>query len=161
MKILFFATNSYPYGKGEPLIPNQINFLSKEFDKIIIVSSNPDTRATYKLPQNVVSYIVPFNLTRFQKIIGILNFFSKNVRIERQFAKETYKIKNSFSILKVKGKIESAKVEKSQRKRISPSQVKWETSKEIPLKNPTLFWTTIFPGLILKNNLFVPFTPNL
>ncbi len=101
MKILFFATNSYPYGKGEPLIPNQINFLSKEFDKIIIVSSNPDTRATYKLPQNVVSYIVPFNLTRFQKIIGILNFFSKNVRIERQFAKETYKIKNSFSILKV------------------------------------------------------------
>ena len=101
MKILFFATNSYPYGKGEPLIPDKINLLSKDFDKIIIVSSDPNTEVCYQLPTNVVSYRVPFNLTRFQKISGILNFFSKNVIIERQFVKETNKIKSSFSILKV------------------------------------------------------------
>lgn len=101
MKVLFFATNSYPYGKGEPLIPSQIEYLSKEFDKIIIVSSDSNNSVSYPLPDNVVSYRLLFNLSFFQKIKGLFYLFSKNIREEKRFINSTYDVKYLFSILKV------------------------------------------------------------
>jgi len=38
-KILFFITACFPYGKEETFIENEIKYLSKSFDKIIIISS--------------------------------------------------------------------------------------------------------------------------
>ena len=36
MKQLIFFTESFPYGKGESFIENEIEYLSREFDRIYI-----------------------------------------------------------------------------------------------------------------------------
>ena len=101
MKVLFFATNSFPYGKGEPLVSNQINYLSKDFDKIIIVSSDMDHELSYELPSNVEHYRVSFKLSWSHKIFGLLNIYSKYIKQEKQFLKENQHTNTDFSILKV------------------------------------------------------------
>lgn len=101
MKILFFATNSFPYGKGEPLVSNQIKYLSKDFDKIIIVSSDAENDLSYELPSNVEHYSVSFKLSMFHKVLGLLNIHSKYIREEKKFLILNQGIKPDFSILKV------------------------------------------------------------
>ena len=101
MKVLFFATNSFPYGKGEPLVSNQINYLSKDFDKIIIVSSDMDNELTNQLPSNVEHHRVSFKLSWFHKILGLLNIYSKYIKQEKQFLKENQHTNSDFNILKV------------------------------------------------------------
>jgi N-acetyl sugar amidotransferase len=87
MKVLFFVTNFYPFGKVEPLIADQIDRFSKEFDKIIIVSTDTINDQSYDLPSNVSVERVSMKLSRFQKIFGYINVFSKNVIEEFQFLK--------------------------------------------------------------------------
>ena len=100
MKVLFFATNSFPYGHGEPLIVSQIETLSKVFDTIVIISSSRELR-TYDVPKNVICQNIEVTLTPFEKICGLRNFFSKEVRREIRNIKSNYSVKFSFSILKV------------------------------------------------------------
>jgi N-acetyl sugar amidotransferase len=101
MKVLFFATNSFPYGKGEPLVSNQIKYLSKDFDRIIIISSDMEHELSYDLPSNVEHHRVSFKLSFFHKFFGLLNIYSKYIREEKQFLKENQKVNVDFSILKV------------------------------------------------------------
>ena len=101
MKVLFFATNSFPFGKGEPLVSNQIDYLAKEFDKIIIVSSDTKNDISYTLPKNVIAYRLSFELSIFDKLFGILNIFSKNVIKEKAFVEQNLTKKFTFSKLKV------------------------------------------------------------
>lgn len=127
MKILFFCTNSFPYGSGEPLIPNKIKSLSSEFDKIFIISSSDEGMYMYELPFNVSHSTLSFRLSSFKKIIGLKNIFSKNVRNEIKYLLSLKKqssfykflkiILNYYSISltykhKIKGVIKSEKLEK-------------------------------------------------
>lgn len=101
MKILFFATNSFPFGKGEPLVANQINSFSREFDKIIIISSDVTNSLSYQLPENVEVYRVSFHLKPILKIVGLLNWNNKIIKDEIKFVKQNNKEAYSFAILKV------------------------------------------------------------
>ena len=101
MKVLFFATNSFPFGKGEPLVSNQIDYLAKEFDKIIIVSSDTKNAISYTLPENVQAYKLSFGLSAIAKFLGILNVFSKNVIKEKAFISQNLDKKFTLQILKV------------------------------------------------------------
>ena len=101
MKVLFFATNSFPYGKGEPLILDEINVLAKEFDKIILLSSDAKNQLSYDLPSNVESFKVSIYLTPIQKILGLSNLFSKKFREEKEYIYKSYSKEFLFSIMKV------------------------------------------------------------
>lgn len=43
MKQLIFFTESFPYGKGESFIENEIEYLSREFDRIYILPKTSPT----------------------------------------------------------------------------------------------------------------------
>ena len=63
MKQLIFFTESFPYGKGESFIENEIEYLSREFDRI------------YILPKTSSTQIVSFSL-RYSEVRG--NLYSKD-----------------------------------------------------------------------------------
>ena len=68
-KILFFITASFPYGRDETFIENEINYLSDSFDKIIIISHNVDSHVQRKTNDNVKVIRRPYSIGRFGKIL--------------------------------------------------------------------------------------------
>ena len=56
MKQLIFFTESFPYGKGESFIENEIEYLSREFDRIYILPKNSSTQEKRSLPENCIVY---------------------------------------------------------------------------------------------------------
>ena len=82
MKQLIFFTESFPYGKGESFIENEIEYLSREFDRIYILPKTSSTGATfstcklYRFPSDIPK----FGGTCIQRIIlfqSTLLFFQK------------------------------------------------------------------------------------
>lgn len=54
MKKLIFVTSKFPYGNGETFIENEIEYLSKAFDKVFIYAIDAyDTDSKRKVPENV------------------------------------------------------------------------------------------------------------
>ena len=70
MKQLIFFTESFPYGKGESFIENEIEYLSREFDRIYILPKTSSTRSNVLYLQ-----IVSFSL-RYSEVRG--NLYSKD-----------------------------------------------------------------------------------
>jgi len=101
MKILFFATNSFPFGKQEPLINDQIRNFSDDFDRVFIISSDTKNTLQFSLPHNIQAQQCSLNLSFYEKILGWLNVFNKNIREELKFYKMINGKKANFQILKV------------------------------------------------------------
>ena len=59
--ILLLLTKFYPYGTGEAFIENEINVLSKHYEKIIIIACEASDKDSYsrKVPNNTIVYKVP------------------------------------------------------------------------------------------------------
>ena len=55
MKQLIFFTESFPYGKGESFIENEIEYLSREFDRIYILPKTSSTQEQRSLPANCIA----------------------------------------------------------------------------------------------------------
>lgn len=101
MKVLVFATNSFPYGKSEPLIADQIDLLAEEFDQIFIISSEYKSEINYDLPSNIKCYNIDHNLTFFQKFLGLFSILSKIVIEEIIYSQKKQGLKNTFKLYKV------------------------------------------------------------
>ena len=57
MKKLIFVTSNYPYGSGETFIENEIEYLSKSFDKIFIYSTEAHSSDKKRcVPENVAVF---------------------------------------------------------------------------------------------------------
>lgn len=56
MKQLIFFTESFPYGKGESFIENEIKYLSREFNRIYILPKTSQTKAQRSLPANCIVF---------------------------------------------------------------------------------------------------------
>ena len=63
-KILIFLTTAYPYGNGESFIETEINYLSKSFDKIFIISNGLRDSHPVLFPDNVSAEKYPYYLTK-------------------------------------------------------------------------------------------------
>lgn len=76
-KILFFFTSSYPYGNGETFVENEIHFLEKAFDKIIIFSSGTnDTKLNRYIPNNAEVIFFNSNAVKLiDKLISLKYLF--------------------------------------------------------------------------------------
>lgn len=92
-KILYLYTSKFPYGDQEVFIHNELRYLSKHYDKIIITPLFPDTRCIYKLDQNIIvnnSLLPPSNLLRILSIIFIKRKILKAYIIDFK-EKKTYR----------------------------------------------------------------------
>lgn len=91
-KYLFLITNNYPFGKGEEFIENEIKYLSKNFQKIFIISKSNKNNQTREVPKNCEVFKV--NFREYKNIIlYLINFFDK------LYIYDFYK---NFSLLKIK-----------------------------------------------------------
>ncbi|UZR92541.1 glycosyltransferase [Chondrinema litorale] len=61
-RALFFLTSSFPFGTGETFIENEIDYLAKAFDKIIIISNDTQNPQTRTVPDNVQLLRMPYEL---------------------------------------------------------------------------------------------------
>ena len=61
-RALFFLTSSFPFGTGETFIENEIDYLAKAFDKIIIISNDTQNHQTRTVPDNVQLLRMPYEL---------------------------------------------------------------------------------------------------
>ena len=71
-RILHLYTKSFPYGKGEPFLENELPFLAKEFSRVVIFPMEKEG-GIRELPDNV--YIVYFSLDSFSSS----NIFKNNL----------------------------------------------------------------------------------
>ena len=90
-KYLFLITDSYPFGNGETFIENEIEFLSKNFEKVFIISKNMKDKQTRKIPDNCEVFKIKKD---YKKLINV--FFDKNYLID--FAKN-FNLKNLRKLL--------------------------------------------------------------
>ena len=75
MKQLIFFTESFPYGKGESFIENEIEYLSREFDRIYILPKTSSTQEQLSLRYSEVRG----NLYSKDYFVSVHSFiFSKN-----------------------------------------------------------------------------------
>lgn len=66
-------TNSFPFGKGESFLENEIPFLAKNFNSVIIVSRTNDNKQTRKVPNNTILFRVSSKSSIRNKIKFIPN----------------------------------------------------------------------------------------
>ena len=77
-KTLFLFTASYPFGNGETFIENEISFLNKRFEKILILPYNSNFSTQRAVPENVEIVDINSENPEYGSIrikIRILNFF--------------------------------------------------------------------------------------
>lgn len=75
-KVLLLFTQTYPFGKDETFVHNEIDFLSKEYSQIIIITSNTESPLTFSTAENITSIRKNFNLSKKQKVSSIQGMFS-------------------------------------------------------------------------------------
>ncbi|MFW5852317.1 MAG: glycosyltransferase, partial [Bacteroidota bacterium] len=97
--ILFFFTATYPYGFGETFIENEIHYLAKSFDSIIIVSNNLTDTQTRKVPSNVTCLRMNYELSYAQKLSALTHIFHPLFWHEIQIIRTRYKKRISRLIL--------------------------------------------------------------
>ncbi len=105
---LFFFTNTYPYGKGETFIENEINILASNFETVHIFplekTSNKVKRET---PKNVIIHksLLGFSAKNKFKLLlsGVFNLVPFGFAWNEFFSKKVYKNKkhvwNFFTFL--------------------------------------------------------------
>jgi glycosyltransferase involved in cell wall biosynthesis len=96
MRTLVFITSQFPYSSGETFIDAEFPFLSREFDKIIIISQNVSGKLTRVLPENVTIYRYSTS-TSLQGFL-LLPFLSLfNLGIITQMVKEELRFRRSIN----------------------------------------------------------------
>ena len=113
---LFLLTDSFPFGKGEDFIMNELDTLSKIYDKIYIIPTGImcDTSIHRDVPNNIKVFLPPQTKYLFKNnaptiymkifwLIRYLGFWCFKSLISKEFYSELkYLIKNnSFSLKKV------------------------------------------------------------
>jgi len=97
---LILFTANYPFGKGETFIENEIFFLSKAFDKVIIISNNCKDEQTRSTPENVTTERFPYEINFFETILYLVNIFSRMFWKEINIIRTIYKRRLSVIIIK-------------------------------------------------------------
>ena len=121
-KVLIFFTSSYPYGTGESFIENEIDYLSRAFDRIYIVSNNCKDKQTREITSNVTLIRDSFALSSFEKLSSIFSIFNavvlteiKQCIIHKKFSAQTFRY-----LLSSIGKAKKVKKIRRKRKRNKP-----------------------------------------
>jgi len=99
-KVLFFFTAEYPFGSGETFVENEMIYLEKAFDRIMIISNNCKNNQTRTIPAKSTIERFPYELNFFQTLLSLFGLFSPLFWKEYSTIKSGYKKKTSFVIFK-------------------------------------------------------------
>ena len=55
MRTLVLLTSNYPFGTGEPFLETEITYLSREFDRVIIIAQNTSSLSQRQIPENTIA----------------------------------------------------------------------------------------------------------
>jgi colanic acid/amylovoran biosynthesis glycosyltransferase len=97
---LVLFTADFPFGSGETFLETEIEFLSKGFKTIRIISANTQQEQTRVVPNNCSVERINLNLTTLQKIQSLLGIFSEMYRSEKGLLNEKYGLKLNAGIRK-------------------------------------------------------------
>jgi glycosyltransferase involved in cell wall biosynthesis len=104
-KKLILFTASFPFGRGETFIENEITFLEQTFSSITIVSNNLSDEHTRALKQSIELKRFPYHLNTIQKWLSLSQIFNPLFLSELKFIVSCLKVKPSktmvFTILAV------------------------------------------------------------
>ena len=81
-KVLFFFTASYPYGNEETFIENEIQYLSKAFEQVYIITSKSDTNVSREVPSNVTVIQRSTEIFGWQKLSSFKYLFYPTIQKE-------------------------------------------------------------------------------
>jgi len=99
-KVLFFFTAKYPFGKGDSFVENEMPYLAKAFDKIIIISNECNDPQTKWVPENAVIERISYELSSSQNKKAIFGVFSTLFWSEISCIKKVYRKKVTSIIFK-------------------------------------------------------------
>ncbi len=105
-KKLFIVVSDYPYGNGEPFLEDELVQLSKRFDKICLIITNPnhlqDLTHKFSVPQNVeLKFFIPKNTFISRLTLLFFIFFKPQVKNEIKIMRNDYHLKITFSNLRI------------------------------------------------------------
>jgi glycosyltransferase involved in cell wall biosynthesis len=100
MKILFLFTAKYPYGKGDSFVENEMPFLAKVFDKIVVVSNECNDPQSKFIPQNTIVERIPYELSKSNTLLSVSGLFTRSFWKEMICVKKVYGLKINSIIIK-------------------------------------------------------------
>ena len=98
--VLILFTAEFPYGKSETFLETEIDYLSKGFDEVIVISRSGKDKSPRSVPNNINLISVRAELSSQEKFKAIFNVFDSRFREELRIIKSIYNIRASFGILK-------------------------------------------------------------
>ncbi len=105
-KKLYIIVSDYPYGNGEPFLEDELNALSKRFEKICLIITNPvhlhDLTHKFFVPENVeLKFYIPEN-NFAAKLKALWFVFTKPVVSEElKIIRNSYKLPLSFTLIRL------------------------------------------------------------
>ncbi|MEI6122910.1 MAG: glycosyltransferase [Bacteroidota bacterium] len=132
-KILIFLTSSYPFDKGETFVENEIKYLEKAFDKIIIFCASISTEPIKRyLPVNAEAFYFDSNsIVLFDKLYSLRSFFSL------LFWKELFYARLKLSRKSILGIVKTLLIEIHKAKKLATFLRK----KQLPINNKFYFYS--------------------
>ncbi len=131
-KTLIFLTSSYPFDKGETFVENEMKYLEKGFDKIIIFCASRSAEPINRyLPVNAEAFYYNSNSILFiDKLISLRLIFTQ------LFWKELFVIRKKFSKRAISGIVKTLLIEIHKAKKLS----KFISKKLLPINNTELYF---------------------
>lgn len=97
---LIVLTANFPYGTGETFFETELPYLSKEFNKVILVPLSKPSKNHRPIPRNCIIHPLSINPSFYSKLLGLVNLFSKIILNELLTIRKGYKKKISRGIIK-------------------------------------------------------------
>lgn len=104
--VLYIVVNDYPYGYGEPFIEEELNELSKKFNKICLIITDKinlnNLTQKFNIPENIeLKFYIPEN--NFRSKLNIIKFILSTSVItdELKLIRNSYKLPFTFFTLKL------------------------------------------------------------
>ena len=99
-KQLILITASFPFGKGEPFLETEIEYLCREFENVKIVSRGDKDQVTREIPKNAAVISIGSNLSDWQRIASLFNIFNRACLSELKNIHSLYRRKITIGIFK-------------------------------------------------------------
>ena len=99
-KQLILITASFPFGTGEPFLETEIEYLSREFENVKIVSRGDKDQVTREIPKNAAVISIGSNLSDWQRIASLFNIFNSACLSELKNIHSLYRRKITIGIFK-------------------------------------------------------------
>ncbi len=98
-KTLVFLTSSFPFGKHEAFIENEIGFLAAKFERVIVITNDTTSSEARTVPANVTVLRRSYHLAPAQKLVALLCIFKVNFWKEIWFLHKTFHLFPTLKIL--------------------------------------------------------------